>query len=180
MTDKEYGELVDRLSPRSPMGMDCVKAFLIGGLICTLGQVFVNGYGALGLEKDQASTAASMTLVALSALLTGLSLYDDIARHAGAGTLVPITGFANAIAAPAVEFKTEGFILGVGAKMFTIAGPVIVYGVSASVVYGFIYWITTLFQTKRLDQIGQALNCLLFTLFTFAVFEFFEPLICFF
>ena len=101
----------------------------------------MNGYMALELDQEAAGTATSMTLVALSALLTGLSLYDDIAKHAGAGTLVPITGFANAIAAPAVEFKTEGFILGVGAKMFTIAGPVIVYGVSASVVYGFIYWI---------------------------------------
>jgi stage V sporulation protein AC len=120
-------------------------AFLVGGLICTLGQLAINGYTALGLEKKDASTAASMTLVVLSALLTGLSLYDNIAKHAGAGTLVPITGFANSVAAPAVEFKTEGFILGVGAKMFTIAGPVIVYGVSASVVYGLIYWITTLF-----------------------------------
>ena len=145
MTDKEYEKLVDSMSPRSPMGLDCVKAFVIGGLICVLGQVFINCYTAWGLEKDQASTAASMTLVALSALLTGLSLYDDIAKHAGAGTLVPITGFANAIAAPAVEFKTEGFILGVGAKMFTIAGPVIVYGVTASVAYGLIYWIATLF-----------------------------------
>ena len=144
MTEKEYGKLVDELSPRSPMGMDCVKAFVVGGLICTLGQVFVNWYGKLGLDKDMAGTAASMTLVALSALFTGLSLYDNLAKHAGAGTLVPITGFANSITAPAVEFKTEGFILGVGAKMFTIAGPVIVYGVSASVVYGFIYWITTI------------------------------------
>ena len=141
MTDKEYGKLVDSMSPKSPMGMDCVKAFVIGGLICTLGQVFVNCYTAWGMEKDQASTAASMTLVALSALLTGLSVYDDIAKHAGAGTLVPITGFANAIAAPAVEFRTEGLILGVGAKIFTIAGPVIVYGLAASVVYGFVYWL---------------------------------------
>ena len=141
MNAKEYGKLVEQMSPKSPMGMDCVKAFVIGGLICALGQVFVNWYTAWGMEKDQASTAASMTLVALSALLTGLSLYDDIAKHAGAGTLVPITGFANAVAAPAVEFRTEGFILGVGAKMFTIAGPVIVYGVSASVVYGLIYWV---------------------------------------
>lgn len=96
------------------------------------------------MDKEMAGTAASMTLVALSALLTGLSLYDNLAKHAGAGTLVPITGFANAISAPAVEFKTEGFVLGVGAKIFQIAGPVIVYGVSASVVYGFIYWIYTL------------------------------------
>lgn len=145
MTEKEYGKLVADMAPKSPIWKDCVGAFVIGGLICTLGQLIMEGYGALGLEQQDAGTAMSMTLVALSALLTGLSLYDDIAKFAGAGTLVPITGFANAIAAPAVEFKTEGFILGVGAKMFTIAGPVIVYGVSASVVYGLIYWITTLF-----------------------------------
>ena len=145
MTEKEYGALVKDLMPKSPIFKDCFNAFWIGGLICTLGQLIMNGYLALGMEKQDASTAMSMTLVALSALLTGLSLYDNIAKHAGAGTLVPITGFANSITAPAVEFKTEGFILGVGAKMFTIAGPVIVYGVSASVVYGLIYWISTLF-----------------------------------
>ena len=144
MTEKEYARLVKEMSPRSPIWRDCLNAFWIGGLICALGQLIMNGYVALGLEKEAAGTAMSMTLVALSALLTGLSLYDDIAKRAGAGTLVPITGFANAIAAPAIEFKTEGFILGVGAKMFTIAGPVIVYGVSASVVYGLIYWITTI------------------------------------
>ena len=142
MTEKEYGKLVDEISPNSPMGKDCLNAFVVGGIICTIGQFFMNYYAKLGLGKDEAGTAASMTLVAISAILTGLSLYDNIAKHAGAGTLVPITGFANSIAAPAVEFKTEGFILGVGAKMFTIAGPVIVYGLSASVVYGFIYWIT--------------------------------------
>ena len=145
MTEKQYGKLVQELSPPSPIGKDCLWAFLVGGLICTLGQFFINWYTSLGLEKQDASTAASMTLVALSALTTGLSLYDNLAKHAGAGTLVPITGFANAIAAPAVEFKTEGFILGVGAKMFTIAGPVIVYGTVASVIYGVIYWVTTLF-----------------------------------
>ena len=144
MTDKQYGELVKEMSPKSPLWKDCIKAFVIGGAICTLGQVFINLYSSLGAEKQDAATFASMTLVVLSALLTGLSLYDNIAKHAGAGTLVPITGFANSIAAPAVEFKTEGFILGLGAKMFTIAGPVIVYGVSASVVYGLIYWVTTL------------------------------------
>ena len=141
MTEKEYGKLVKDMSPKSPLIKDCVLAFLVGGAICTLGQLIMDGYIALGLDKETAGTAMSMTLVALSALLTGLSLYDNIAKHAGAGTLVPITGFANSITAPAVEFKTEGFILGVGAKMFTIAGPVIVYGVSASVVYGLIYWI---------------------------------------
>ena len=145
MTEKEYGRLVGELSPKSPMWRDCLNAFWIGGLICVLGQLAMNGYAALGLDNDSAGTVTAMSLVALSALLTGLSLYDNIAKHAGAGTLVPITGFANSIAAPAVEFKTEGMILGTAAKMFTIAGPVIVYGVSASVVYGLIYWITTLF-----------------------------------
>ena len=145
MTEKQYGELTAELSPKSPILRDCVNAFWIGGLICAIGQAFINLYTGLGLEQQEAGTAASMTLVALSALLTGLSLYDNIAKHAGAGTLVPITGFANAIAAPAVEFKTEGMILGTAAKMFTIAGPVIVYGLSASVVYGFIYWLWTIF-----------------------------------
>ena len=145
MTERQYGKLVKEMAPKSPIWKDCLNAFWIGGLICALGQLIMNGYLALGLEKQDAGTAMSMTLVALSALLTGLSLYDNIAKYAGAGTLVPITGFANSIAAPAIEFKTEGFVLGVGAKMFTIAGPVIVYGVSASVVYGLIYWITTLF-----------------------------------
>lgn len=144
MTEKQYAKLVQELSPRSPIGKDCLNAFWIGGLICTIGQVFLNLYENLGLDKEAAGTAVSITLISLSALLTGLSLYDNIAKHAGAGTLVPITGFANSIAAPAVEFKTEGFILGVGAKMFTIAGPVIVYGLSASVVYGFIYWLWTI------------------------------------
>ncbi len=145
MTEKEYGKLVSDLSPKSPIYKDCALAFLAGGLICTLGQALLNFYASLGLDKTDAATAECMTLIALSALFTGLSLYDNLAKHAGAGTLVPITGFANAVSAPAVEFKTEGFILGVGAKMFTIAGPVIVYGVSASIVYGIIYWITTLF-----------------------------------
>ena len=145
MTEKEYGELVKARAPKSPMGKDCFHAFWIGGLICAVGQFFVNTYMAWGVEKQDASTFASITLVAISALLTGLSWYDDIAKHAGAGTLVPITGFANAIAAPAVEFQTEGFILGVGAKIFTIAGPVIVYGLAAGVVYGLLYWLIGLF-----------------------------------
>ncbi len=141
MTERQYDKLVKEMSPASPSGKDCFHAFWVGGLICTLGQVLIHVYQSLGLEKELAGTAGSMTLVCLSALLTGLSLYDNIAKHAGAGTLVPITGFANAIAAPAVEFKTEGFVLGTAAKMFTIAGPVIVYGLSASVVYGIIYYI---------------------------------------
>ena len=145
MTEKEYAQLVQKAAPKSPMGKDCLNAFWIGGLICVLGQILINSYSAAGLDKDAAATTTSITLVTLSALLTGLSLYDNLAKYGGAGTLVPITGFANAIAAPAVEFKTEGFILGVGAKLFTIAGPVIVYGLSASVVYGFLYWLWTLF-----------------------------------
>ena len=144
MTEKEYSDLIQRLSPKSTMGKDLLWAFLVGGVICTIGQALMEFYGSVGLDETMAGTAVSMTLVALAALLTGFSVYDDIAKFAGAGTLVPITGFANSIAAPAVEFKTEGFVLGVGAKMFTIAGPVIVYGVSASVVYGLIYWICTI------------------------------------
>ncbi len=141
MTDKQYSRLVKEKSPKSPIGKDCLLAFAIGGFICLLGQVLMNWYLTLGAEKQDAATWVSISLVGLSALLTGLSLYDDIAKFAGAGTLVPITGFANAVAAPAVEFRTEGMILGTAAKMFTIAGPVIVYGVGASVVYGAVYWI---------------------------------------
>ena len=145
MTEKQYAKLVGEISPKSPILKNCIWAFLVGGAICTLGQAFLELYKYLGLNETDAGTACSMSLVALSALFTGLSLYDNLAKHAGAGTLVPITGFANSITAPAVEFKTEGFILGVGAKIFQIAGPVIVYGVSASVIYGLIYWLITLF-----------------------------------
>ncbi len=145
MTEKQYSKLVKEMMPKSPIVKNCFQAFWIGGAICLLGQVITNAYTFWGLEKEAAGTATSMTLVFLSAMLTGLSLYDNLAKHAGAGTLVPITGFANAIAAPAIEFKTEGMILGTAAKMFTIAGPVIVCGLSASVVYGFIYWVYTLF-----------------------------------
>ena len=145
MTEKQYAKLVAETNPRSPIVKDALNAFWIGGTICVLGQVFQNLYGYWGLDDKTASLCASLTLICLSALLTGLSLYDDIARYAGAGTLVPITGFANSITAPAVEFKTEGYILGVGGKMFTIAGPVIVYGLAASAVYGLIYWLWLIF-----------------------------------
>ena len=144
MTEKEYEKLAQSLAPKSPIWKDCLNAFLVGGLICTLGQLIMNGFMAVEMEKQEAACATSMMLVVVSALLTGLSVYDDIARYAGAGTLVPITGFSNAVSAPAIEFRTEGFILGVGAKMFTIAGPVIVYGVTASVLYGFVYWFFTI------------------------------------
>lgn len=141
MTEKQYAKLVEDLSPKSPSWKNCLCAFLIGGLICALGQGIMNGYLSLGLDKEGAGTAMSMTLVAISALLTGLSVYDDIAKHAGAGTLVPITGFANAVSAPAIDFKAEGIVTGMAAKMFVVAGPVIVFGTVASVVYGVVLWV---------------------------------------
>lgn len=140
-----YGELVKEYSPNSPCWKNLFHAFWIGGLICTIGQLILNGWTALGLDEEAAGTATSISMIFLGAALTALSLYDNIAKHAGAGTLVPITGFSNAVVSPAMEFKSEGFVLGMAAKMFTIAGPVIVYGITASVVYGLIYWITTLF-----------------------------------
>ena len=145
MTEKEYGELVKSMEPRSHFRKDCICAFLVGGLICTLGQLLITLYENIGLDTQDAALSSSMSLVFLSALLTGLSLYDNLANHAGAGTLVPITGFANAVSSAAIEFRTEGFVTGEGAKMFSIAGPVIVYGTAASVVYGFIYWLSTRF-----------------------------------
>lgn len=145
LSKQEYGKLVDELSPKSPMGKDLFQAFWIGGLICTIGQAVMDGWKWIGLPEDAAGTATSITMVFFGAILTALSLYDNVAKHAGAGTLVPITGFSNAVVSPAMEFKTEGFVLGMAAKMFVIAGPVIVYGILASVAYGVIYWITTLF-----------------------------------
>lgn len=142
---ENYGKLVKKVSPKSPVLTDTIKAFLVGGGICALGQGLVNLYTYLGVSEKDSKTLCSVSLVFLGVLLTVLGVYDKIAKHAGAGTLVPITGFANSIAAPAIEFKSEGYILGVGAKIFSIAGPVIAYGTVASVVYGFIYWITTLF-----------------------------------
>lgn len=138
MTNEEYKQYTERHAPRSPVGKNMLWAFLVGGLICCLGQFLMNLYVSLGMDEESAATAASISLVFLGALLTGLGLYDSIARRAGAGTLVPITGFANSVVAPALEFKTEGFITGTAVKMFSIAGPVIVFGISASVVYGLI------------------------------------------
>jgi len=122
------------------------KAFLIGGTICTIGEALLNLYSYLGMSEENAAALTSMSLIFLSALLTGLEFYDRIAQHGGAGTLVPITGFANAVVSPAIDFKSEGYVLGLGAKMFVIAGPVIVYGISASVVYGIIYYFVGLFM----------------------------------
>lgn len=136
MTPQEYQSYVKALAPKSPIVKDTALAFLVGGAICALGQLIQNGFLSLGLEKTDAGTATSICLVFLSALLTGLNLYNSIARFAGAGTLVPITGFANAVVSPAIDFKSEGFITGMAAKMFAVAGPVIVFGTLASVLYG--------------------------------------------
>ena len=144
ISNQEYGELAKRVSPPSSMAKTIPMAFLIGGAICTLGEALLNMYAAIGFSQDDAGALTSMSLIFLSALLTGFKLYDRLAQHAGAGTLVPITGFANSIVSPALEFKSEGYVLGLGAKMFVIAGPVLVYGISASIVYGIIYYIQTL------------------------------------
>ena len=141
MTPKEYDALVRQLSPKSPIWKDTLMAFLVGGGICVVGQLILNGWGELGLAKDDAATATSITLVFLSVLATALGLYHRLARYAGAGTLVPITGFANAVASPAIDFRAEGLITGTAVKMFTVAGPVIVFGTVASAVYGLVLWL---------------------------------------
>lgn len=139
MTKQEYAQWTQEESPRSKGPVNIFKAFLSGGVVCTIGQLLLSLYERLGAGEN-AAIFASLSLVVLSAVLTGLNIYDNIAKHAGAGTLVPITGFANSMVSAAMEFKTEGYILGLGAKMFSIAGPVIVYGVSASVIYGIILY----------------------------------------
>lgn len=141
----QYDRLVKEYSPNSHIWVDTLNAFWTGGLICVLGQLVLNGWGALGLNDDLSATATAVTMVFLGALLTGLGIYDRIAKVAGAGTIVPITGFANSVVSPAMEFKTEGFVMGVSAKLFTIAGPVLVYGVGASVLYGILYCVSRFF-----------------------------------
>ena len=138
ISKQEYNQLIQAHARPSPLVRDMLWAFFVGGAICTLGQVLRNLYENLGLSGDDAGTAVSVTLIFLSALLTGLGLFDKLAKHAGAGTLVPITGFANAMVSPALEFKSEGYITGTAAKLFVVAGPVLVFGVSASVIYGLI------------------------------------------
>ena len=140
VSQKEYGEMVKKASPNSKSCIDIPCAFVIGGLICVIGQALTDFYSYLGFDDRTSAAWCTVTLVFLSALLTGLGVYEKIAKHGGAGTLVPVTGFANAVASPAVEFKSEGFILGLGAKIFIIAGPVILYGTAASVLYGLIYY----------------------------------------
>mgnify|MGYP002297720088 FL=1 len=143
MSKKEYNAYVQRLAPKSPIWKDLLNAFWTGGLICVLGQLIQNGWAAAGLDKDAAGSATAISLIFLSAVLTALSVYNCIAKFAGAGTLVPITGFANSVVSPAMEYRSEGLVTGRGAKIFTIAGPVIVYGTVASVLYGVIYWLCT-------------------------------------
>lgn len=144
-TGKEYDEMTKRASPPSPKVMDIVKAFLIGGLICLIGQALNALYTMAGLSEKEVKAAVPITLIVLTAILTGIGVFDKIAKHAGAGTVVPITGFANSIVSPAMEFQSEGRILGTGAKLFTIAGPVIAYGCSAAVIYGLIIYIFGLY-----------------------------------
>ena len=138
ISKQEYQKYVQDRAESSPIVKNCALAFVFGGGICVLGQAVMDGWMAMGLEKTDAGTATSICLVFLSVLLTGLNLYNKLGRYGGAGTLVPITGFANAVASPAIDFKSEGFITGMAAKMFTVAGPVIVFGVTASIIYGVI------------------------------------------
>lgn len=138
MSKEAFAQLVKQREKPSPIAKDCAFAFLIGGAICVLGQLIQEGWLSLGLARQDAATATSASLILLSVLLTGLNLYNKLARYGGAGTLVPITGFANAVASPAIDFRSEGFVTGMAARMFTVAGPVIVYGVIASTIYGLI------------------------------------------
>lgn len=141
MDNNTYRKFVKARAPKSPIAGDCFRAFLVGGLICAFAQALLEGFLALNVTEENAKTWVPVTLIFLAALFTGLGIFDDIAKFAGAGTLVPITGFANAVAAPAIDDKSEGLVMGVGAQMFTIAGPVIVYGILTSVLYGVCYWL---------------------------------------
>ncbi len=141
ISQNEYQKMVKEASPKSPKAKDFAAAFFVGGLICTFGQFLNNLYMMFGMSKTTAGALVSVTLVFIAVILTGIGVFDSIAKFAGAGTLVPITGFANAMVSPAIEYKTEGQVLGLGVKMFTVAGPVLVFGITAGVLYGIIYWI---------------------------------------
>lgn len=144
MDKEEYARLADRKSPSSKLLKNCTKAFLFGGAICAVGQFFFNLYTRIGMSTDASSSLVSITMIFISAVLTGIGVYDSMAKHAGAGTIVPITGFANSVVSPAIEAKTEGYVMGVGAKIFTIAGPVIVFGTASSFIAGLVYWLMSL------------------------------------
>ena len=143
-TKTEYSNYVNKKSPNSPLSKNIAWAFTVGGIICVIGQFITNFFLDRGLPRDIVSAITSILLILFAIILTALGLYDDIGKRAGAGSVVPITGFANSIAAPAIEFKTEGLIMGLGAKMFTVAGPVLVYGISSSIIVGFLYFIFSL------------------------------------
>lgn len=145
-----YKKYVDKKTPNSPIVKNCIKAFLVGGLICTIGQIILNICKERGLDAQISGTIVSILLIGLSAFLTGLNLFNKIGKFAGAGSLIPITGFANSIVSPAMEYKSEGYVMGVGGKMFTVAGPVLVFGISASVIVGIIYLI---FNTQSITLI---------------------------
>lgn len=144
-TGKEYSDMAKKASPNSPKVLNCIKAFLIGGLICCFGQLLFYLFETAGLSEKEVKALVPITLIAVTAVLTGIGVFDKIAKHAGAGTIVPITGFANSIVSPAMEFQAEGRVLGTGANIFKIAGPVIAYGCSAAVVYGLVAWIFKLY-----------------------------------
>ncbi|HOQ07766.1 MAG TPA: stage V sporulation protein AC [Clostridiales bacterium] len=141
MTKEEYRKYVDKVSPNSKTLRNTLRAFMVGGIICVIGQFFLNSFKNMGLDKETASSVTAMVMILLGVTLTALNLYDDLGRFAGAGSIVPITGFANSIASPAIEYKSEGYVLGIGARMFLIAGPVLVYGISASIVAGIIHYL---------------------------------------
>lgn len=145
MTNEEYSSYVDSKAKPSPIGKNLVWAFLVGGLICTIGQLITNLFLYWGFSKDDATMVCTISLIFIGAFLTAINVYSIIGKHAGAGSIIPITGFSNSVVAPAIEFKTEGYVLGLGANMFKIAGPVLVYGTTASVIAGFIYWLIKLF-----------------------------------
>ena len=141
ISNKQYDEMVKKASPNSPIVLDCIKAFLIGGAICCFGQLLFYIFRKSGMSLDESRSLVSIALIIITAILTGIGVFDKIAKHAGAGTIVPITGFANSVVSPAMEFKSEGFIMGTGASIFKVAGPVILYGTTAASLYGLIYFL---------------------------------------
>ncbi len=141
VTPQDYQDLTKKLTPKPTIVRNSFWAFMVGGAICALGQVIINLFAAAGLGRQEASTAATASMILLGALLTGIGVYDEIGKYAGAGSIVPVTGFANSIVAPALEFKREGYVLGVGARLFTVAGPVLVFGISTSIVVGMVYYL---------------------------------------
>ncbi len=143
ISKSDYSKMTDKASPNSPVIMNCIKAFIFGGGLCTFAQVLNFLFEKVGLNENEVRLATPSAVIVITAVLTGLGVYDKIARHAGAGTIVPISGFANSVVAPALEFQHEGYVLGTAAQMFSIAGPVIVYGTATSVIYGFIYYLVT-------------------------------------